>query len=89
MSDYDEQTGLPKDPSYLETGLPPYLNHSLEAMKRSWVIEDAGERDLLWDVYWCELNADINTAESERSISRRQAEYLRRVYLRLEDDEYD
>ena len=83
---YDKNTGLPKDLNYLEKGLPPYLSRSLEAMKHSWEIEDSGETDFHWDLYWCELNADINSAENERSISKEQAAYLRRVYLRMEDD---
>ena len=82
----DTRTGLPKDMTYLEKGLPPYLERSLCAMRRSWAIEDAGGTDMHWDVYWCDLNADINAAESERSISKEQAAYLRRVYLRMEND---
>jgi len=84
---YEKNTGLPKDKSYLEKGLPEYLAKSLENMKHSWEIEDSGECDLHWDLYWCELNADINSAENERSISKEQAAYLRKVYLRMEDDE--
>lgn len=38
---YNEKTGLPEDETYLEKGLPPYLLTSLEAMKKSWAIEDA------------------------------------------------
>ena len=34
-SNYDEETGLPKNDSYLEKGLPTYLAQSLAAMKRS------------------------------------------------------
>lgn len=82
---YDEQTGLPKDKSYLEKGLPPYLEKSLCAMKRSWQVIDSGKEDLLWDVKWCELNADINAAENECCISKPQADYLRREYLRMEN----
>lgn len=82
---YDMQTGLPKNPSYLEKGLPPYLEKSLCAMRRCWEIEDNGGTDIHWDVYWCELNADINCAENEQSISKEQAGYLRRKYLRMED----
>lgn len=81
---YDAKTGLPKSDTYLEKNLPPYLEHSLSAMKRSWEIEDGGGRDLHWDVCWCELNADINAAENEQSISTEQAWYLRRRYLRME-----
>jgi hypothetical protein len=83
---YDAKTGLPKDKSYLEKGLPPYLEESLAAMKKSWAIEDAGGTDIHWDLYWCELNADINSAEVDQSISPEQAGYLRREYLRMEND---
>ena len=82
---YDEQSGLPKDQSYLEKGLPPYLAKSLCAMKHSWQVIDSGKEDLLWDVKWCELNADINAAENECSISKPQADYLRYNYLRMEN----
>ena len=83
---YDAGTGLPKNESYLEKSLPKYLEKSLTDMKRSWAIEDSGGKDLHWDIYWCALNADINSAENERSISREQAGYLRRMYLRMEED---
>lgn len=86
-SNYDRQTGLPKDKTYLEKDLPPYLDKSLRAMKRSWEIEDNGGKDMHWDVYWCELNADINSAEIEQSISKEQAGYLRCKYLRMEEDQ--
>ncbi|MCR4722353.1 MAG: helix-turn-helix transcriptional regulator [Eubacteriales bacterium] len=86
-SNYGEETGLPKNDSYLEKGLPTYLAQSLAAMKRSWEIEDNGGRDIHWDIYWCELNADINTAEVDQSISKEQAQYLRRNYLRMEESE--
>lgn len=85
-TEYNGKTGLPEDETYLEKGLPPYLLTSLEAMKKSWAIEDSGKRDLHWDLYWCELNADINSAEVDQEISRRQAEYLRRKYLRMKSD---
>ncbi len=47
----DCETGLPADKRYLECGLPPYLKESIEAMKKSWQIIDAGGRDLHWDVF--------------------------------------
>lgn len=84
---YDALTGLPENMSYLEQELPGYLEKSLTAMKKSWEIEDAGETDYLWDCYWCELNADINTAEVDGAISHRQAAYLRKKYLRMEENE--
>lgn len=32
-------------------------------MKKSWELEDSGQTDYHWDIYWCDLNADINSAE--------------------------
>ena len=84
---YDRKTGLPKDESYLEKGLPGYLQKSVAAMQASWKIVDSGKRDLHWDLVWCELNTDINSAETEQEISSDQAWYLRRKYLRMEKDE--
>ena len=84
-ADYERDTGLPKDSAYLDKGHPEYLQISRDNMKKSWEIEDSGERDLHWDLYWCELNADINSAENDRVISTEQANYLRRVYLRKDD----
>ena len=83
-ADYDKDTGLPLDKSYLECGLPPYVQESLEAMKKSWAIVDNGGEDLRWDCYWCELNADLNSAEVEGLITSEQAWYLREKYLRME-----
>lgn len=85
---YDPETGLPKSKKYLECGLPPYLQASLEQMIASWEILDRGQKDMQWDMNWCELNADINSAEVEQEISPEQAWYLREKYLRMrrEDD---
>ena len=82
-SDYDRETGLPKDLAYLENGLPAYLQDSIEQMKKSWKTIDAGNEDIHWDIYWCELNADINSAEVEQEITSEQAWYLREKYLRM------
>lgn len=81
---YNSETGLPENDKYLECGLPEYLQISLENMKKSWAIEDSGQKDYHWDLYWCELNADINSAEIDNVISSEQAWYLRRKYLRME-----
>ncbi len=86
-ADYEQDTGLQKDSSYLEKGLPEYLQISLDNMKKSWEIEDSGGTDLHWDLYWCELNADINSAEVDKVISAEQANYLRKVYLRMKEDD--
>ena len=84
---YDRTTGLPKAERYLEKGLPPYLQKSIAAMQASWAAIDSGETDLHWDIYWCELNSDINSAETEQEISSDQAWYLRQKYLRMEKDD--
>ena len=75
--------GLPKSKRYLECALPSYLQASLERMIASWKVIDSGKKDPRWDLYWSELNADINSAEVEQEISAEQAWYLRETYLRM------
>ena len=82
-SKYDINTGKPLCNDYLEYGLPPYLQQSLKNMIASWEILDKGEKDFHWDLYWSDLNADINSAEVEQEISSEQAWYLREKYLRI------
>jgi len=84
---YDKETGLPKSKKYLECGLPPYLQTSLENMIDSWKAVDSGKKDYHWDMNWSELNADINSAEVEQEISSEQAWYLRETYLRMKRGE--
>ena len=67
--------------------MPIYLQESINAMEDSWAIIDRGEKDLHWDIHWCDLNADINCAETEQEISSDQAWYLRKKYLRMEKDD--
>lgn len=81
--DDDKNAGLPQSKDYLERGLPPYLQSSLENMIASWEMIDGGKQDYHWDMYWSELNADINSAEVEQEISAEQAWYLREKYLRM------
>ena len=83
----DEKTGKTLDLSYLERGLPPFLNSSIEEMKKSWDILDSGGEDTLWDCKWCDLNSDINVAEVEQIITSEQADYLRKKYLRMVEEE--
>ena len=83
-SSYDNITGLPKDKSYLECGLPPFLAESVSAMAEAWKKIDGGEDYLRWDCDFCSLQSDINSAEVNRLISTEQAWYLREKYLRLE-----
>lgn len=66
-----------------ESGLPAYLQSSLENMIASWKLVDNGKKDYHWDLNWSELNADINSAEVEQEISSEQAWYLREKYLRM------
>ena len=81
---YDPETGKPLDRSYLECGLPDDLQASIREMQKSWTIIDYGEKDLHWDLYWCDLNALINSYEVDQVISSEQAWYLREKYLRME-----
>ena len=75
---------LPKDKSYLERGLPPFLMESIAAMKDAWKKLDGGEAYLRWDCDYCNLQTDINNAEVNQIINPEQAWYLREKYLRLE-----
>lgn len=79
-----EEIAAPKSSRRFEKGLPQYLRKSIDAMIASWSRKDSGEVDLHWDLDWCDLNADINYAETEQEISPEQAWYLRNKYLRLE-----
>ena len=81
---YRKDTGLPKSEARYEKGLPDYLRKSIEAMNATWALLDAGKDDLHRDLNWCDLNADINSAETEQEISSEQAWYLREKYLRME-----
>lgn len=81
-AEYDEK-GLPSDKSYLECGLPAYLEESLCKMKLAWKKIDNGEEYLRWDSDYCTLQSDINTAEIGGAISPDKAWYLREKYLRM------
>ena len=83
-SKQDSETGKPADDSYLECGLPAFLQESLQAMVRAWEKVDAGEEYLHWDCDYCSLQSDINSAEVNLLISSDQAWYLREKYLRME-----
>ena len=86
-ADYDAASGLPVSDDYLLKGLPQDLQASVVAMEASWARLDRGEKDLRWDAYWSQLNADINEAETEQQISHEQADYLRKNILRMEEAE--
>lgn len=79
-----DAAGLPTDKAYLECGLPPFLQESIEAMKQAWRKVDSGEAYLRIDCDYCNLQSDINSAEVNEVISAEQAWYLREKYLRME-----
>lgn len=87
--EYNEETGLPVDRTYLECGLPSYLQESLIQMKEAWQRIDNGEDYLHWDCDFCNLQSDINSAEVEGLISSEQAWYLREKYLRMARSDLD
>lgn len=64
--------------------MPVYLQQSIAQMNTSWKLREQGKSDPHWDLNWCDLNADINYAETEQEISSEQAWYLRKTYLRIE-----
>lgn len=78
------EDGRPLDKSYLECGLPEWLQESIDAMKEAWDKLDRGEEYLHWDIDFCNLQSDINVAEVENIISSEQAWYLRGKYLGIE-----
>lgn len=63
--EYDEKSGLPLKRTYLECGLPVYLQESLMQMKSAWEKRESGEDYLHWDCDFCNLQSDINSAEVE------------------------
>lgn len=70
--------------TYLECGLPDYLRESVVQMKAAWEKLDQGVRYTRWDCDFCNLQTDINIAETSNAISAEQAWYLREKYLRIE-----
>lgn len=85
---FDEH-GFPVDKSYLECGLPEFLQESIRAMVEAWRKLDSGEKYLRWDCDYCCLQSDINNAEVNMIISPEQAWYLREKYLRMEKPSLD
>jgi len=73
---YNTKTGLPKNQEYLTKNLPTFLQHDISAY-----IEGEKNNSSLLDCLWCELNASINIAENEESITPTQADYLRKKHL--------
>lgn len=86
-TDWESRPGLPRDPAYLECGLPEFLRESIAAMAEAWRKLDAGEPYFRWDCDYCSLQSDINVAEVEQLISPEQAWYLREKYLFLSQED--
>jgi len=68
--------GLPEDDSYLEYGLPEYLQIDLDA----WKAQDKKDKQNL-ERYYYDLYSTINEAQAFEDITTKQAEYLRKKYL--------
>lgn len=84
LGEGQQENGCPTDDSYLECGLPAFLQESVQAMAEAWRKLDAGQEYLRWDCDYCSLQSDINSAEVNQLISTEQAWYLREKYLRME-----
>lgn len=81
MNDIDKETGLPNDKSYLEEGLPPYLEESLKKYKEGEAKVAANIGYMRFDCDYCELQSSINVAEVDGRISSESAWHLREKYL--------
>lgn len=62
------------DKEYLELGIPDWLKKSIDDYEKN-------KETTSWDCYYCELQADINVAETENLITKEQAWFLREKYL--------
>ena len=63
--------------------LPICLKEAIEKMEKSWTDFDQNNRSVLWDCHFCELQSEINIAETGRMISSERAWELREKYLRI------
>ena len=65
-----------------ECGLPPYLQHDLDAYK-----DGLANNSSLLDCLWCELYGSINGAEiDDQAITHEHAQYLRTHILGIHYD---
>lgn len=71
-------SGKPADPDYLERGLPPYLEKSINDLK-----EAVYRKEKYIDTYLDDLYGSINGAYWDGEISEEQADYIRDKYLGL------
>lgn len=66
--------------SFLEYGIPDWLKTSI----KNYV---DNKNTPSWDCFYCELQTDINIAETEQFINEEQAWYLRKKYLNIQRSE--
>ncbi len=64
------------DKSYNEYGLPNYLTESIKTYTEN-------TNAMIADCLYCELQTDINLAETGEEITQEQAWYLREKYLHI------
>lgn len=69
--------------SHEKDGLPPYLQKSIDGWLAGQDKLARGEEYLHWDCDYCDLQASINAAEAEQSITPNFAWALRDKYLGL------
>ena len=72
--------------SYLELNLPEYLSNSISIFKDGLKKSESDSSYLHFDCDYCQLQANINCAESDNEISSEQAWYLREKYLGITKD---
>ena len=69
--------------SYLDLHLPKYLEESISEFNAGLRKMEEDKNYLHFDCDYCQLQANINCAESDNEISSEQAWYLRGKYLGL------
>lgn len=69
-----ESEALVMENNYLEIDLPKELKESID----NYTLH---KNTSSWDIFYCELQADINFYEVEQIITSKQANYLRDKYL--------
>lgn len=83
----DSKTGKPIDKSYLEYGLPIYLQTSINNMIAGKEKVKHGEDYSLYDCDFCDVQASINCAQVDGDISEEQAWFLREKYLGMRKED--
>ena len=73
------EDGKPIDKSYLEVGLPRGVQKDIDDFLGAEKTHDS-----CLDCYWCELYGTINSFQVAELITKEQADYLRRKYLKME-----